>query len=63
MAAPLSHEANTKQLGAVGETRKQGDKRLKIQAFFSTEGMVGRKYAILSAFTYRSDNQCFTSIA
>ena len=50
MAAPLSHEANTKQLGAVGETRKQGDKRLKIQAFFSTERMVGRKYAILNAF-------------
>ena len=63
MAAPLSHEANTKQLGAVGETRKQGDKRLKIQAFFSTEHMVGRKYAILSVFAYCSDNQCFTSMA
>ena len=63
MAVPLSHEANTKQLGAVGETRKQGDKRLKIQAFFSTEHMVGRKYAILSAFTYCFDNQSFTSVA
>ena len=42
---------------------KQGDKRLKIQAFFSTEGMVGRKYAILGAFTYRSDNQYFMSMS
>ena len=63
MAAPLSHKAKHEALGTVGETRKQGDKRLKIQAFFSTEHMVGRKYAILGASTYRSDNQRFMSIA